>query len=166
MSPILAGLAVSVGVPILLFYVYGIVPISLCRTGECDRNKLSKIHVGKDDEVEVRNGIDEDDIKTVNDDVSVRVIINPSIGEESMISGSHILRIDSDIDKGSISNKALAGSIISNTFINLPTIPHMDDQEEFFKTNVSDILLNIFQLSNFVRFWNFFAHKNGHFLFR
>ncbi|XP_055373252.1 E3 ubiquitin-protein ligase RNF19A-like [Condylostylus longicornis] len=32
-SPVLAGLAVAVGVPILLFYVYGVVPISLCRTG-------------------------------------------------------------------------------------------------------------------------------------
>ena len=31
-SPLLAGLAVSVGVPILLCYVYGIVPIALCRS--------------------------------------------------------------------------------------------------------------------------------------
>lgn len=33
MSPILAGLAVAIGVPILLFYVYGVVPVSLCRAG-------------------------------------------------------------------------------------------------------------------------------------
>lgn len=32
-SPVLAGLAVSIGVPILLFYVYGVVPVSLCRAG-------------------------------------------------------------------------------------------------------------------------------------
>lgn len=31
----LAGLAVGIGVPILLFYVYGVVPISLCRSGGC-----------------------------------------------------------------------------------------------------------------------------------
>ncbi|ROT75575.1 putative E3 ubiquitin-protein ligase RNF19B-like [Penaeus vannamei] len=34
-SPVLAGLAVSIGVPILLAYVYGVVPISLCRSGGC-----------------------------------------------------------------------------------------------------------------------------------
>lgn len=34
-SPILAGLAVGIGVPILLFYVYGVVPVSLCRSGGC-----------------------------------------------------------------------------------------------------------------------------------
>lgn len=31
MSPVLAGLAVAIGVPILLFYVYGVVPVSLVR---------------------------------------------------------------------------------------------------------------------------------------
>lgn len=34
-SPILASLAVGIGVPILLFYVYGVVPVSLCRSGGC-----------------------------------------------------------------------------------------------------------------------------------
>lgn len=34
-SPVLAGLAVGIGVPILLFYVYGVVPVSLCRSGGC-----------------------------------------------------------------------------------------------------------------------------------
>ncbi|XP_037949046.1 E3 ubiquitin-protein ligase RNF19A-like isoform X2 [Teleopsis dalmanni] len=32
-SPFLAGLAIAIGVPILLFYVYGVVPVSLCRAG-------------------------------------------------------------------------------------------------------------------------------------
>lgn len=32
-SPILAALSVVIGVPILLFYVYGVVPLSLCRAG-------------------------------------------------------------------------------------------------------------------------------------
>ncbi|VDO94981.1 unnamed protein product [Soboliphyme baturini] len=35
MSPLLASLAISVGVPILLAYVYGVVPLSLCRNGSC-----------------------------------------------------------------------------------------------------------------------------------
>lgn len=34
-SPVVAGLAVGIGVPILLFYVYGVVPVSLCRSGGC-----------------------------------------------------------------------------------------------------------------------------------
>ena len=34
-SPVLAAIAVGVGVPILLAYVYGVVPISLCRAGGC-----------------------------------------------------------------------------------------------------------------------------------
>ena len=34
-SPVLAGLAVGLGVPVLLAYVYGVVPISLCRSGGC-----------------------------------------------------------------------------------------------------------------------------------
>jgi len=31
----MASLAVGIGVPILLFYVYGVVPVSLCRSGGC-----------------------------------------------------------------------------------------------------------------------------------
>lgn len=34
-SPVLAVLAVGVGVPIMLAYVYGVVPLSLCRNGGC-----------------------------------------------------------------------------------------------------------------------------------
>lgn len=60
-SPVLAGLAVGIGVPILLFYVYGVVPVSLCRSGGCgvsttatgvkfefdDENDLSQISQAK-----------------------------------------------------------------------------------------------------------------------
>ena len=34
-TPVLATLAVGFGVPILLAYVYGVVPFSLCRNGLC-----------------------------------------------------------------------------------------------------------------------------------
>ena len=34
-SPVLAVMAVGVGVPIMLAYVYGVVPLSLCRNGSC-----------------------------------------------------------------------------------------------------------------------------------
>lgn len=60
-SPVLAGIAVSIGVPILLFYVYGVVPVSLCRSGGCgvstsaagvrfdfdDENEMSVRNTGK-----------------------------------------------------------------------------------------------------------------------
>ena len=45
-SPLLAGLAVSVGVPILLCYVYGIVPIALCRS-DYSKADLDEITSGK-----------------------------------------------------------------------------------------------------------------------
>lgn len=34
-APAIAAIAVGIGVPILLFYVYGVVPVSLCRSGGC-----------------------------------------------------------------------------------------------------------------------------------
>ncbi|XP_002169863.1 E3 ubiquitin-protein ligase RNF19A isoform X1 [Hydra vulgaris] len=41
-SPFLAALTVGVGVPIALGYVYGVVPISLCRSGGCASVTTSK----------------------------------------------------------------------------------------------------------------------------
>ncbi|XP_065313275.1 uncharacterized protein LOC135922752 isoform X2 [Gordionus sp. m RMFG-2023] len=41
LSPIMACLAVSIGAPILLAYVYGVVPFSLCRNGLCGANTPS-----------------------------------------------------------------------------------------------------------------------------
>lgn len=35
MAPAIAGVAVGVGVPILLAYIYGVVPVSLCQNGVC-----------------------------------------------------------------------------------------------------------------------------------
>ena len=34
MAPAIAGVAVGVGVPILLAYIYGVVPVSLCQNGK------------------------------------------------------------------------------------------------------------------------------------
>jgi hypothetical protein len=45
-----AGLVVSIGVPILLFYIYGVVPVSLCRSGGCDVSTSSSgFHFDFDD---------------------------------------------------------------------------------------------------------------------
>ncbi|WKY15126.1 hypothetical protein Q1695_000551 [Nippostrongylus brasiliensis] len=40
-SPVLAVMAVGVGVPIMLAYVYGVVPLSLCRNGGCGLSEPS-----------------------------------------------------------------------------------------------------------------------------
>jgi E3 ubiquitin-protein ligase RNF19A len=56
-SPFLAGLAVSIGVPILLCYVYGVVPIALCRSEGCGVYTTVS---------GVRIDIDEDDIDMAN----------------------------------------------------------------------------------------------------
>ncbi|XP_074656734.1 E3 ubiquitin-protein ligase RNF19A-like [Tubulanus polymorphus] len=77
-APVVASLAVGIGVPILLAYVYGVVPISLCRSG-------------------LRP--DSHSIETTSDRVA-NPSIGPSIGEMSMAmtgslsaSGSHIDRV-------------------------------------------------------------------------
>ena len=51
LSPFLAGLAVSIGVPVLLCYVYGVVPIALCRSEGCGVTTSSsgvKIDINED----------------------------------------------------------------------------------------------------------------------
>lgn len=83
-SPVLAGLAVAIGVPILLFYVYGVVPVSLCRAG-C---AVSTTRDG------FKFDFDEDDSRN-QDATSVDAISRigaTSIGEVSLsvASGSHL----------------------------------------------------------------------------
>ncbi|KAK3877710.1 hypothetical protein Pcinc_017597 [Petrolisthes cinctipes] len=57
-SPVLAGLAVSIGVPILLAYVYGVVPISLCRSGGCGvTTSAAGVRIAFDDENDMVFGI-------------------------------------------------------------------------------------------------------------
>lgn len=86
MSPVLAGLAVAIGVPILLFYVYGVVPVSLCRAG-CG---VSTTRDG------LKFDFDEEAIGSRNQDASsvdaVSRIGATSIGEVSLsvTSGSHL----------------------------------------------------------------------------
>ncbi len=52
-APLVAALAVGIGVPILLAYVYGVVPISLCRSGGCGvtTNNNGGVRFAFDDEM-------------------------------------------------------------------------------------------------------------------
>lgn len=53
-SPIMAAVAVGIGVPILLAYVYGVVPVSLCRSGGCGVNtSTSGVKIEFDEEAEI-----------------------------------------------------------------------------------------------------------------
>ncbi|RVE40800.1 hypothetical protein evm_014549, partial [Chilo suppressalis] len=72
-SPLVAGLAVGIGVPILLFYVYGVVPVSLCRAGGCGPPPHPRPH-----------RFDERD----EPDAASRRL-EPSIGDASLSAGSH-----------------------------------------------------------------------------
>ncbi|RWS08678.1 E3 ubiquitin-protein ligase RNF19B-like protein [Dinothrombium tinctorium] len=120
-SPILATVAVGIGVPILLAYVYGVVPISLCRSGGCGvTTSPSGVRIEMDEENEI--GLNQN--TTPADGLSVDTAlsnkgVNPSIGEvsfgmstsTSMGSGTHLDRVGAD--RESASNAALAGSIAS-----------------------------------------------------
>ena len=104
-SPVLAGLAVSIGVPILLAYVYGVVPLSLCRSGGCGvRTSTQGVQLDVDEEAPYTKAASAVDPR----------VANPSIGELSlgaslsMGSGTHLDRMN-ECDRESASNTAMAG---------------------------------------------------------
>ncbi|EDS29458.1 blood meal-induced protein [Culex quinquefasciatus] len=109
-SPVLAGLAVAIGVPILLFYVYGVVPVSLCRAG-CGEGTRFEFDEEED------NGSRNHDATSVD---AVSRIGATSIGEVSLsvASGSHLGVSSQHSNFGVVTNPstresttALAGSI-------------------------------------------------------
>lgn len=90
----------------MLFYVYGVVPVSLCRSGGCGGSSSSSDN-------DPAYNINKNNDNTSMDANSTRVA-NPSIGEASisLASGSQVLR---DVDRESASTIALAGSLGPNT---------------------------------------------------
>ncbi|KOC63990.1 E3 ubiquitin-protein ligase RNF19A [Habropoda laboriosa] len=118
-SPILAGLAVSIGVPILLFYVYGVVPISLCRSGGCGvSTNGTGVRFDFDDENELMGSLG---VRNAGDEASIDVAShrggNPSIGEASLSlgSGSQLEKLGRENDRESASNVALAGTSLAGS---------------------------------------------------
>ncbi|XP_033727041.1 E3 ubiquitin-protein ligase RNF19A-like isoform X1 [Pecten maximus] len=128
-SPVIAGLAVGIGVPILLAYVYGVVPISLCRSGGCGVTTTNKGGVRFDfDENETAGqpSVYAGDNQSVGTGHNVaNPSIAPSIGEASVgmtgslsASGSHMERVGvirDESDRDSASNRALAGSSLNGS---------------------------------------------------
>ncbi|KAK2524290.1 Rnf19a [Columba livia] len=123
-SPVVAAVTVGIGVPIMLAYVYGVVPISLCRSGGCG------VSAGNGKGVRIEFD-DENDINVGGTNVAVDTTSvaearhNPSIGEGSVggltgslsASGSHMDRIGAIRDNLSetASTMALAGASITGS---------------------------------------------------
>ncbi|KAM4704582.1 E3 ubiquitin-protein ligase RNF19A isoform 1-T2 [Rhinophrynus dorsalis] len=123
-SPVVAAVTVGIGVPIMLAYVYGVVPISLCRSGGCgvSAGNGKGVRIEFDDENDINVG----GANTAVDTTSVaEAHHNPSIGEGSVggmtgslsASGSHMDRIGAIRDNLSetASTMALAGASITGS---------------------------------------------------
>ncbi|XP_063307270.1 E3 ubiquitin-protein ligase RNF19A [Pelobates fuscus] len=123
-SPVVAAVTVGIGVPIMLAYVYGVVPISLCRSGGCgvSAGNGKGVRIEFDDENDINVG----GANTATDATSVaEARNNPSIGEGSVggmtgslsASGSHMDRIGAIRDNLSetASTMALAGASITGS---------------------------------------------------
>ncbi|XP_021939737.1 E3 ubiquitin-protein ligase RNF19B-like [Zootermopsis nevadensis] len=117
-SPVLAGLAVGIGVPILLFYVYGVVPVSLCRSGGCGVSTSGAgVRFDFDDENDLLGVLGARNTDAVSMDAVSHRGGNPSIGEVSLSlgSGSQLERLGRENDRESASNVALAGASIAGS---------------------------------------------------
>uniref|UniRef100_A0A8C6TY44 RBR-type E3 ubiquitin transferase n=1 Tax=Neogobius melanostomus TaxID=47308 RepID=A0A8C6TY44_9GOBI len=122
-SPVVAAVTVGVGVPIMLAYVYGVVPISLCRSGGCGvsagNGKGVRIEFDDENDMNIGSGAVVTDTTSVADTRN-----NPSIGEGSVggltgsfsASGSHMDRLGArDNLSETASTTALAGASITGS---------------------------------------------------
>ncbi|XP_039263072.2 E3 ubiquitin-protein ligase RNF19A-like [Styela clava] len=133
-SPLLAALAVGIGVPIMLLYVYGVVPFSLCRTGSyglAARNAAGRartamrIELGSPVVPTASGGQASYDTSSLPGPTIVtgirQTITNPSIGEASVggltmasLTESHVSAADR-IDGDGASTTAIAGASITGS---------------------------------------------------
>ncbi|XP_067393361.1 E3 ubiquitin-protein ligase RNF19A [Emydura macquarii macquarii] len=123
-SPVVAAVTVGIGVPIMLAYVYGVVPISLCRSGGCgvSAGNGKGVRIEFDDENDINVGGTNAAVDTTS---VAEAHHNPSIGEGSVggltgslsASGSHMDRIGTIRDNLSetASTMALAGASITGS---------------------------------------------------
>ncbi|KAJ8334921.1 hypothetical protein SKAU_G00405600, partial [Synaphobranchus kaupii] len=123
-SPVVAAVTVGIGVPIMLAYVYGVVPISLCRSGGCGvsagNGKGVRIEFDDENDMNPGGGVAATDSTSVAETRN-----NASIGEGSVggltgslsASGSHMERIGAMRDNLSenASTMALAGASITGS---------------------------------------------------
>lgn len=119
-SPFISAIALAIGIPIILGYVYGVVPLSLCRSsGGCLsaapslENLQNELQAARNAHFQARDGIS---ITAMSNKLG-----DPSIGETSMYLSNISLETNSigratneHDDRESASNAALAGSIMSH----------------------------------------------------
>ncbi|XP_077432587.1 E3 ubiquitin-protein ligase RNF19A-like [Vanacampus margaritifer] len=123
-SPVVAAVTVGIGVPIMLAYVYGVVPISLCRSGGCGvsagNGKGVRIEFDDENDMNAATGTAATDSTSAADTRN-----NPSISEGSVggltgslsASGSQMDRLGAIRDNLSetASTTALAGASITGS---------------------------------------------------
>ncbi|XP_060948635.1 E3 ubiquitin-protein ligase RNF19B [Limanda limanda] len=105
-APVIAAVSVGIGVPIMLAYVYGVVPISLCRGGGCG--------VSRGKGRGVRIDFDEDDGPiTVAD--AWRALKSPSLGDSSLDGALSVLSTTSRSEGLSVAPGTLGDTPHFNT---------------------------------------------------
>ncbi|KAM9738297.1 E3 ubiquitin-protein ligase RNF19A isoform 1-T4 [Menidia menidia] len=126
-SPVVAAVTVGIGVPIMLAYVYGVVPISLCRSGGCgvSAGNGKGVRIEFDDE-----NIGSGAAATDTTSVAETRLNNPSLGDGASVggltglslsvSGSHMERCgvssaQRDNMSDNASTTALAGTSITGS---------------------------------------------------
>lgn len=117
-SPIISAVALAIGIPILLGYVYGVVPLSLCRSsGGCLSSAPSLENIQNQFQAARNAHFSKDGIS-----IDTTRLGDPSIGETSMYTSNisletnsigHATTHDRD-DRENASQAALAGSILSH----------------------------------------------------
>ncbi|CAF1238961.1 unnamed protein product [Rotaria sordida] len=129
-SPIIATLAVGIGVPILLAYVYGVIPISLCRTGGCGVGTRNEMSDGDGPNI---NNIFPFSLREVpiaraflNDNQSV--MTHPTIGGDSTSLSNSVAHLIDDRSNGS--TKALPGTGAVSLCESLPQSHRLEVQAE------------------------------------
>lgn len=128
-SPVVAAVTVGIGVPIMLAYVYGVVPISLCRSGGCgvSAGNGKGVRIEFDDE---NDNIGGGAAATDTTSVAETRLNNPSLGDGASVggltglslsvSGSHMERCgmsstQRDNMSDNASTTALAGTSITGS---------------------------------------------------
>lgn len=128
-SPVVAAVTVGIGVPIMLAYVYGVVPISLCRSGGCgvSAGNGKGVRIEFDDE---NDNIGSGAAAADTTSVAETRLNNPSLGDGASVggltglslsvSGSHMERCgvgsgNRDNMSDNASTTALAGTSITGS---------------------------------------------------
>lgn len=120
-SPVIAALTVGIGVPIMLAYVYGVVPVSLCRSGGCGvtTSNSGGVRIELDDEGDV--GVAGSDNRSENNPDVSSMAANASIGEASVLNRESTSHLEvagvmtDDTVSDNASTRAIAGASLTGS---------------------------------------------------